>query len=120
MSNLRSLERSRNGITIAWDPADSPNCGPVLYYNVTIVNVMNTTQLSETRVEFSNLISGILYTFNVAAVNKAGIGPTSTIIVTTLTDDEGKPILSTYVNTYVQYVCTYVVKFCMGVASCVY
>ena len=63
VSNLRSMERSRNGITIVWDPADSLNCGPVLYYTVTIVNSvnatdMNTTQLSETRVEFSNLING--------------------------------------------------------------
>ena len=77
-----------------WDLADSPNCGPVLYYTVTIVNSvnatdMNTTQLSVTRVEFSNLINGTFYTFNVAAVNRAGAGSTTTIIVTTLTDDEG-------------------------------
>ena len=77
-----------------WDPARSPNCGPVLYYTVTIVNSFddndrNTTRASGTRAEFSNLTNGTYYTFSVSAVNRAGTGATSRIIVTTLTDEEG-------------------------------
>ena len=95
VSNLRSSGSSNNIITIVWDPADSPYCGPVLYYNVTIANSatpndMNATKTSITRVEFSNLMNGTSYFFNVAAVNRAGTGPTSpTINVTTLADDKG-------------------------------
>ena len=78
-----------------WDPADSPNCGPVLYYTVTIVNSVddndrNTIESSGTRAEFSNLVNGTNYTFSVAAVNRAGTGATSRIIVATLVvDGEG-------------------------------
>ena len=94
MSNLGSSERTRNTITVVWGPADSPNCGSVLYYTVTIVNSVddndrNTTELSGTRTEFSNLINGTHYTISVAAINRAGTGQTSTINVTTLTDEEG-------------------------------
>ena len=94
VSNLGSSERNRNTITIVWDPARSPNCGPVLYYTVTIVNSVddndrNTTELSGRRTEFSNLINGTHYTISVAAVNRAGTGATSRIIVATLTDEEG-------------------------------
>ena len=104
VSNLRSLESTRNGIIIVWDPADSPNCGPVLY-TVTIVNSvnatdMNTTVTRGTRVDFSNLINGTSYNISVTAVNRAGPGPTSTI---TATDEEGNncPVLYTYVFTLV-------------------
>ena len=95
VSNLRYLTRTRNTITVVWDPADSPNCGPVLYYNVTIVNSVDdndrdTTDTSGTRAEFSNLIIGTNYTIIVAAVNRAGAGLTSAIILATLTDEEGK------------------------------
>ena len=94
MTNLRSSNRDRNTITIVWDPADSPNCGPVLYYTVTIVNSVdatdiNTTVTSERGIEFSNLINGTSYNISVAAVNRAGTGPTFTVVVATLTDDEG-------------------------------
>ena len=104
--NFGRTESSRNGITIEWDPADSPNCGPVLYYNVTIVNSvnandMNTTQLSVTRIEFCNLINGTSYNISVAAVNRAGTGPSITTTVATLTDDEGKHF--TYVYMYKKY-----------------
>ena len=94
VSNLRRSERTRNTITLLWDPAESPNCGPVLYYTVTIVNSvddndMNTTRASGTRAEFSNLINATDYTIFVAAVNRAGTGSTSLINITTLTDEEG-------------------------------
>jgi len=76
-------------ITIVWDSADSLHCGPVLYYNVIIVNSvdgndMNITELSESTTEFSNLIKNTTYIISVAAVNRGGTGPTSTINVTTL------------------------------------
>ena len=94
MPNFGRPDRSRNGITIEWDPADSPNCGPVLYYIVTIVNAVNAndrniTLSSVTRAEFSNLINGTFYNISVAAVNRAGSGPEITTIVSTLTDEEG-------------------------------
>ena len=103
VSNSRSSERTRNTITIVWDPARSPNCGPVLYYIVTIVNSVddndrNATELSGTRAVLSNLINDTSYNISVAAVNWVGTGPTSTISVTTLTDEEGKQYI---------YVCTY-------------
>ena len=85
---------------------------PVLYYTVTIVNLvdandMNTTQSSETRTGFSNLINGTFYTFSVTPVNRAGSGPTSTIIITTLTDEEGKTIYIHIIimSVHAQYVC---------------
>ena len=112
VSNLRYLTRTVNTITILWNPADSPNCGPVLYYTVTIVNSVNPTDMntivtSERGTEFCNLMNGTSYNISVAAVNRAGTGLTSTIIVTTLTDDEGKHIII-FINhmfVHVQYVC---------------
>jgi len=81
---------------MVWDPADSPYCGPVLYYSVTIVNSddvsdMNTTEISESTIKFSNLISGTTYNISVAAINRAGTGPTSTIsVIIPVVDEEGK------------------------------
>ena len=100
MSNLRDLKITANAITIVWDPADSPNCGPVLNYTVTIVNSvnandMNTTQSNKTRVEFSNLINGTSYNISVAAVNRAGTGPASSTII----DVKGKLFIA-YVHVY--------------------
>ena len=105
-SNLRYLTRTTNTITIVWGPADSPNCGPVLYYTVIIVNSvdandMNTTVTSERGIEFSNLTNGTSYNISVAAVNRAGTGLTSTISVTTLVVDvEGKLFIA-HVHSYV-------------------
>ena len=89
---------------MVWDPADSPNCGPVLYYNVTIVNTvnateMNTATLNDTRLKIFNLMSGTSYTITVAAVNRAGTGLTSTVTVITHTDDEEEEE-GTYVHMY--------------------
>jgi len=79
-----------------WDPADSPNCGSVLYYNVTIVNSVNSSDMDITKssgntIELPNLIKNTTYIISVAAVNRAGTGPTSTINVTTpVVDRPGK------------------------------
>ena len=81
VQNLRSSNTTTT-IIIEWDSPDSPSdCGPVFYYIVTIDsgNDMNTF---EERAEFSNLINGTNYTISVAAVNRVGTGPASTINVT--------------------------------------
>ena len=74
-------------IIITWNPAISPDCGPVLSYTVSATNlvdgsVRNPGRLSQRVAEFSNLIDGTNYNISVAAVNRAGTGPSSTIIVT--------------------------------------
>ena len=95
ISNLRSSITTNTTITIVWDPAVSPsNCGPVFYYNVSIVNLCNAPAIStivtyQTTTLFSNLRNGNSYTISVAAVNRAGSGPSSMITVTTLTGSEG-------------------------------
>ena len=95
VSNLRSSIITNTTITIQWDPADSPSdCGLVFYYNVTIVNLcnaydMNTVVTNQKIAEFSNLRNGNSYHISVAAVNRAGTGPSSMITVTTLTGNEG-------------------------------
>ena len=91
--NLRSSRQTTNSITVVWDPADSPNCGRVLYYIVTIVNLndttdRNTTELSGLTVEFSNLTNDTSYDITVAAVNRAGTGQISALPVSTLSGDE--------------------------------
>ena len=73
-------------IIITWDPADRPGgCGPVFYYTLTATSLddgsVSTQRPSQTRAEFSNLLSGTNYTISVAAVNRAGSGPSSTITV---------------------------------------
>ena len=81
---------------MVWNPADSPYCGPVLYYSVTIeksddINDMNIIETSESTIKFSNLISGTTYNISVAAINRAGTGPTSTIsVITPVVNEEGK------------------------------
>ena len=68
---------------------------------------MNITEDERTS-EFSNSINGASYNISVAAVNRAGTGPTSTIIVTTLTDDEGNYVcIYVYVHMYVSMYCSY-------------
>ena len=105
VSNLRSVRITNTAITIEWYPADSPSgCGPVLYYNVTIVNLvdasdMNNSKENMTRAEFSNLKSCTSYSISVAAINRVGIGPISTTIENTRTGSEESKQYS--------YVCTY-------------
>ena len=87
VSNLRSATTNTT-IIITWDPADSPNdCGPVLRYTVTATSLDDDSISSPERLnirvaEFSSLINGTFYNISVAAVNRAGTGPSSTIIVT--------------------------------------
>ena len=74
-------------IIITWDPANSHrDCGPV-HYTVTAINLAdvsdrNTIVVWGPRAEFSNLINSTNYNISVAAVNRAGSGLSSTIIVT--------------------------------------
>ena len=95
MLNLRISEMTTNTmITVEWDPADSPSgCGPLLYYNVIIVNLddpsdMNSTEVTINRAELPNLNNGTSYNISVAAVNRVGIGPISSITETTKTEGE--------------------------------
>jgi len=86
---LRNTQRTTDTIEIMWDPADSPNCGPVLYYNVTIRNVAISCDIRSfvftvPSAKVSNLVMGIMYTISVVAVNRAGVGMETTISVTTL------------------------------------
>ena len=86
MSNLRSTRITNTTITVKWNPAISPGgCGPVFYYNVTIMNATyaNATETSETTATFSNLEDGVQYYISVVAVNRAGTGPSRQISVTT-------------------------------------
>ena len=94
MSDLKSTMITNTIIRVMWESADSIDCGPVLYYEVTIMNssYTNTIKTSETNATFSDLINGTNYTISVAAVNRAGTGPSSMITETTLS--EGKVMLS--------------------------
>ena len=86
MLNLRSTQRTTDTITVVWDPTDSLNCGPVLYYIVTIRNScgINSFDLTVPRAEFHDLMNNVANTISVAAVNRAGVGMETTINVTTL------------------------------------
>ena len=88
VSNLRNIATTNTTITITWDPAISPSdCGPVLYYNVIAASLADasdrdTIVTSQTIAGLSGLRNGTSYNISVAAVNRAGSGPSSTIIVT--------------------------------------
>ena len=88
VSNLRNCATTNTTITIIWDPAVSPSdCGPVLYYNVIATSLAdasdrNTIVTSQTIAGLSGLRNDTSYNISVAAVNKAGSGLSSTIIVT--------------------------------------
>ena len=74
-----------------WNDAVSPNgCGPVFYYNVTIVALMDpsdmmTMETNDNVAVFSDLNNGTSYKISVAAVNRVGTGPFSEICVNTST-----------------------------------
>ena len=78
---------------IMWNDTISPDgCGPILYYIATAVNLMNPSEMTtmeprDNEDQFSNLKSSTLYSISVSAVNRAGVGPSSVINVTT--DNEG-------------------------------
>ena len=96
VSDLNSTSITNTTVEVMWSHAISPSdYGPVFYYNVTIVNSidasdMNTNTTSETRADFSDLRNDTDYNISVVAVNRAGTGPSSMITVTTLTGNEGK------------------------------
>ena len=91
VDNLRNTTATTTEITVVWNDAVSPNgCGPVFYYNVTAVNLVNpsdmmTRETSDNVAGFSNLRSNTSYKISVSAVNRAGTGPSTMITVTTLT-----------------------------------
>ena len=91
VDNLRSVTVTTTEITIVWNDAVSPSgCGPIFYYIVTVVNLMDPSEMMtmETRdnvARFSNLRSGTSYNISVAAVNREGTASSSMINVTTLT-----------------------------------
>ena len=88
MSGLKNTATTNATITITWDPTVSPSdCGPVLYYTLTATSLADASDriiivTSQTVAVFSSLMNGTLYNISVAAVNRAGSGPSSTIIVT--------------------------------------
>ena len=89
VSNLRTIQTATDATTAVWDPPDTLNCGPVLYYTVSITNMaiscdINIFNLTVPRAEFSNLIKDVTYTITVTAANRAGVGMKTTINVTTL------------------------------------
>ena len=78
-------------IVVTWEPASSPYCGEVLYYQVVISsdehvnianNIVSTIGLTAT---FLNLRNNTFYTITVTAVNKAGSGRTFSVSVNTAT-----------------------------------
>ena len=85
---MRNTATPNATIIVTWDPAVSPDdCGPVLYYNVIATSLADasyriTIVTSQTIAGFSGLRNGTSYNISVAAVNRAGSGPSSTIIVT--------------------------------------
>ena len=96
MSDLESIRTTNTMIIVTWGLSITPSngCGLVFYYIVAIMNSvevtdMNITETSQTRAELSNLINGTSYIISVAAVNRAGTGPSSMINVTTLSGNEG-------------------------------
>ena len=75
-------------VIITWNPTfDASDCGPVLYYTVTATSLADVSDRSTVvwgpRAELSNLLNGTNYNISVAAVNRAGSGPSSTVIVVT-------------------------------------
>ena len=96
VNNLRNVTVTTTVIKVMWNHAVSPSdCGPVLYYNVTAVNLadprdMRTLTLNGREATFSNLEKDTFYDISVTAVNRAGTGPSSTITVTT---DKSKIIM---------------------------
>ncbi|XP_065915112.1 uncharacterized protein [Dysidea avara] len=89
VANLTNTTYTPNIINVTWDPASSPYCGEVLYYQVVIssdghCNIVNDTiramNLSAT---FSNLKSNTTYIITVSAVNRATVGLSEMINVAT-------------------------------------
>ena len=72
VSGLNS-NTTKTTIIITWNPAVSPDCGPVLSYTVSATNlvdgsVRNPGRLSQRVAEFSNLINGTNYNISVPTI----------------------------------------------------
>ena len=96
VTHLTTTTYSSSIIAITWDPASSPYCGEVLYYQVVIssdehVNIpndiVNVTCLTTT---FLGLRSNTTYAITVAAVNRAGRGIVARITVMTARESQSK------------------------------
>ena len=86
VSNFKS-SRTANITTVEWNSAISHSgCGDVCYI-VTVVNLMDAGDVrminqTQNKINITNSNNGAMYNISVAAVNRAGTGPLSTIIVT--------------------------------------
>ena len=107
MSNLQTTQRTVDAITVVWDPAGSYNCGPVLYYIVTIRNLAipcdtNSFNINLTlrSAEFHDLMNNVTYAISVGAVNRAGVGMETTINVTTLAVTTSETSQGAYTTLY--------------------
>jgi len=103
VTNLINTTFSLNLITVTWNLASSSYCGEVLYYQVVISsnehceimnNTIRTTNLSAT---FSALRSNTTYTIAVSAVNRARLGSSEMVNITTAMST-GYSVLSTCIN----------------------
>ena len=103
VTNLINTTFSLNLITVTWNLASSSYCGEVLYYQVVISsnehceimnNTIRATNLSAT---FSALRSNTTYTIAVSAVNRARLGSSEMVNITTAMST-GYSVLSTCIN----------------------
>ena len=92
ITHLTNTTYKSDLIIVTWNPASSPYCGEVLYYQVVISsdehvnitnNAVNTTSLTTT---FLDLRSNTTYAITVAAVNRAGVRMHVSITVNTAAD----------------------------------
>ena len=101
VSNLRNSS-TEDTITIEWNSASGNSaCGPVSYI-VTVVNLMNGNvnnfEQRQNKIDFTDLRNSTMYNITVVAVNRAGNGESSAIVVT---GNAG----GTYISN-VHYLCT--------------
>ena len=94
VSNVRviaDIPRINALVVVTWDPARSPYCGEVLYYQVVIssdehVNIPNSvvdvTDLNKLSAVFTGLMNNTLYNISVTPYNRIGGGHPVTKVVT--------------------------------------
>ena len=94
IAHLTNTTYKSDLIIVTWNPASSPYCGEVLYYQVVIssdehtdipTDFVNTTGLTTT---FLNLRNSTFYTITVTDVNRAGSGRTVSITTYTATSSQ--------------------------------
>ena len=109
-----------NTFTVLWDSVTSdPVCGPV-EYDVTISSSggVKLMRVANTSYNFTGLTPFTYYIITVAAVNKAGVGQASAIVVNTPTMSEALPS-GTYVSTvvYLINILKIIISFCLTMIS---